>query len=212
MDAHRQHQDADSTKERLVRAALDLYSTVGFLSTTTPALARQARVAEGTIYRHFRSKQHLLKEVHRRAHTWAIEALKALEHDRVRRPPERLALFARQMVDMAAQDPALVRMLLSQANEHFLDDQSRAVHREFADGLAQLVAMGKSGGQVRSGPAELWAQLWLAVVGLAAERVAAGEWAPDSSPVALTLEAAWDAIRGHPPGVNSPDAEGLERS
>jgi AcrR family transcriptional regulator len=194
MDPHRQRRDGEPTRERLLRAALDLYTTTGFLQTTTPTLARRAQVAEGTIYRHFSSKEHLLNEAHRRAHGWAIEALKALENDRVRRPPERLALLARQIVDMAAQDPAIVRMLLSQAHEHFLDDQSRGIHREFMDGLAQLVAMGKSDGQIRSGPAELWAQVWLTIVGSAAERVAAGEWTPDSSPVGLTLEAAWDAI------------------
>ena len=205
MDLPSQRRDDDSTRERLLRAALDLYTTTGFLRTTTPVLAARARVAEGTIYRHFSSKEHLLNEVYRYAHGWAIEALKALENDRVRRPPDRLALFARQIVDMAAQDSALVRMLLSQANEHFLDDRSRGVHREFTDGLAQLVAMGKSDGQVRSGPAELWAQVWLAIVGFAAERVAAGEWPSDSSPVGLTLDAAWDAIAAfRPPSTPGP--------
>ena len=205
MDPQPEPRDDDPTQERLLRAALDLYTTVGFLRTTTPALAKRARVAEGTIYRHFNSKEHLLKVAHRRAHSWAIDALKVLENDRVRRPPERLALFGRQIVDMARQDPAVIRMLLSEANEHFLDDQSRGIHREFTDGLAQLVAMGKSDGQVRSGPAELWAQVWLVIVGFAAERVAAGEWASDSSPVGLTLDAAWDAIAAsRPPSTPGP--------
>jgi hypothetical protein len=85
-------------------------------------------------------------------------------------------------------------MLLSTGHEQFLDEQSRGVHRDFTDGLVQLMAMGKSDAQVRSGPAEVWAQVWLAIVGFAAERVAAGDWPPDSVPVGLTLEAAWDAV------------------
>jgi hypothetical protein len=60
--------------------------------------------------------------------------------------------------------------------------------------LQQIVASGKSDGQVRSGPAELWTSVWLALVAFAAERVSAKEWAPDHQQVGLTLEAAWDAI------------------
>jgi hypothetical protein len=85
-------------------------------------------------------------------------------------------------------------MLLSTAHQPFLDEQSLGLRRQVLDGLVQLVAMGKSDGQIRSGPAELWASVWLAIVGYAAERVASGEWSADSAPMGLALEAAWDAI------------------
>ena len=198
MSATTPRRDGDATRERLLHAALDLYTTVGFLRTTTPVLSKRARVAEGTIYRHFKSKEHLLNEAYRHAHRWALEALAALESDRVRRAPERLALLARQIADQAAQNPALIRMLLTNSNEPFLDEPSRAVRREWTGGLVQLVAMGKSDGQVRSGPAELWAQVWLAIVSFAAERVAAAEWTPESATATMALEAAWDAIGQRP--------------
>lgn len=183
----------------MLRAALDLYTTTGFLRTTTPAIAARAEVAEGTIYRHFTSKEHLLNEAYRHAHQWAFEMLEALETDRVRKGPDRLALLGRQIVAKAAHDPPLIRMLLATAHGPFLDEPSRASRRRFREGLVQLVAMGKSDGQIRSGPAEVWAEIWLLLVGYAAERVAAGEWTPDSPPVALTLEAAWDAIAARVP-------------
>jgi len=50
---------ADLTHQRLVRAALELFTTTGYHLTTTPLIAKKAGVAEGTIYRHFASKQHL---------------------------------------------------------------------------------------------------------------------------------------------------------
>jgi AcrR family transcriptional regulator len=199
MEASPPRRDGDATRGRLLRAALELYTTDGFLRTTTPALAERAGVAEGTIYRHFNSKEHLLNAAHREAHRWGIDVLNVLDADRVRHAPERLAVLGHRIVDMAAQDPPLIRMLLSAIHEPFLDEPSRAMQREFQAGLVQLVAMGKSEGRVRSGPAELWAQVWLAIVGLAAERVAAGEWAPDSGPAGLTLEAAWDAIASRSP-------------
>jgi AcrR family transcriptional regulator len=191
--------DGDATRERLLRAALDLYTTTGFLGTTTPAIAARAEVAEGTIYRHFTSKEHLLNEAYRRAHHWAFEMLEALESDRVRKGPDRLALLGRQIVAKAAQDPALIRMLLATAHGPFLDEPSQASRRRFREGIVQLVAMGKSDGQIRAGPAEVWAEVWLLLVGYAAERVASGEWTPDSAPAALTLEAARDAIAARVP-------------
>ena len=211
MNPRAPRRDGDATRERLLRAALDLYTTVGFLRTTTPALAERAGVAEGTIYRHFSSKGHLLNEAYRRAHRWGLDALAALERDRVRKAPARLALLARQIVGLATQDPALVRMLLSTANEPFLDEPSRGARRELMVGLIQLVAMGKSDGQIRSGPAELWAQVWLSVVGFAAERVAAGEWTLETAQTGLTLQAAWDAVSAEGTSVRSPSGTAEDR-
>lgn len=211
MKARASRSDGDATRERLIRAALDLYTTLGFLRSTTPALAERAGVAEGTIYRHFSSKEQLLNEAYRRAHRWGLDALAALEADRIRKAPERLALLARQIVDLASQDPALARMLLSTANEPFLDETSRSTRRELMGGLVHLVAMGKSDSQVRSGPAELWAQVWLTVVGFAVERVAAGEWTPESAQTGLALEAAWDAVAAHGASVRGPTATAEDR-
>lgn len=198
MESRPGKRDGDATRERLVRAALELYTTIGFQRTTTPLLAERAGVAEGTIYRHFSSKEHLLNESWRRAWRTALELLKALESDRVRKAPERLALLGRQLIELAAADAPLVRMLLSTEPESFLDEPSRGVRKEFLEGLVQLVAMGKSDAVVRAGPAELWASIWFTVVGHAAELVAAGTWAVDSSQAALTLEAAWNAIAVKP--------------
>ena len=199
MTTARSHRrDGEATRERLLRAALELYGSSNFLSTTTPAIAERAGVAEGTIYRHFTSKEHLLNEAYRRAHRWALGILEGFEGDRLRRGPERLVLLGKMLTETAATDPPLVRMLFSTAHEPFLDQQSRAIRREFVDGLVQLVAMGKSDGQVRAGPAELWASVWLAIVGYAVDRVASGEWLADSAPMGLALEAAWDAIATRP--------------
>jgi len=194
MEPRPARRDGDATRERLLQAALELYTTTGYSRTTTPMLAEQAGVAEGTIYRHFSSKEHLLNEAWRSAFRAATELLKTLENDRVRKAPERLALLGRQLVDLAASQPSLTRMLVSAEPEPYLDEPSRAMRREFLDGLVQLVAMGKSDGLVRPGPAELWASIWFTVVQHAVELVASGTWTADSSPAALTLEAAWDAI------------------
>lgn len=186
--------NGEATRQRLLRAALELYTTVGFRATTTPAIAAKAGVAEGTIYRHFSGKEQLLNEVYRGAQRWATGLVRELDTDRTLKAPERLHRVARRLLEAAERDPAVVRMLLQNRDERHLDSQSREAAREFRDALQQIVAGGKSDGVVRQGPAELWTAVWLALVAFAAERVSAREWTPEHPQVVMTLEAAWAAI------------------
>jgi AcrR family transcriptional regulator len=187
--------DGEATRQRLLRSALELYTAIGFRATTTPAIAARAGVAEGTIYRHFSGKEHLLNEVYRDAQRWGTAAVREPESERDLRAPERLQQIARRLLDAAARDPAVVRMLLRAREEQHLDERSRQSSREFREALQQVVAGGKSDALVRQGPAELWAEVWLALVRFATERVGAKEWTPDGSQVTMTLQAAWDAIK-----------------
>jgi len=88
--------------------------------------------------------------------------------------------------------------LLSDRGEP-LDERSRDAARQFRERLQQIVAAGKSDGAIRSGPAELWAGVWLAIIAYAAERVSAGEWTPEHAQVGLAVDAAWDAIAARRP-------------
>jgi AcrR family transcriptional regulator len=186
--------DGEATRQRLLRAALDLYTTIGFRATTTPAIAARAGVAEGTIYRHFSGKEHLLNEVYRNAQRWGAGLIKETAPNGQHTAPERLAGIARRLLDAASRDPSLTRMLLRSRDEQHLDERSREAAREFRQALRQVVAGGESQGLVRQGPPELWTDVWLALVAFAAERVGAREWEAESPQIGLTLDAAWDAI------------------
>jgi AcrR family transcriptional regulator len=186
--------DGEATRQRLLRAALDLYTTVGFRATTTPAIAARAGVAEGTIYRHFSGKEHLLNEVYRNAQRWGAGLVKEPEPNGHRSVPERLGGIGRRLLEAAARDPSLTRMLLRSRDEQHLDERSREASREFRVALQEVVAGGEAEGLVRDGPPELWTDVWLALVAFAAERVGAREWESESPEIKLTLDAAWDAI------------------
>ena len=186
---------ADLTRQRLVRAALELFTTRGYHLTTTPLIAKKAGVAEGTIYRHFEGKQHLLNELYRAAARWAVKLVKDAGEDRLS-ARDSLGAVARGLVDGASRDPAVVRMLLLTPHGDLLDDKSRELGRELRRGIEGIVAQGKADGTVRVGSAEVWAGVWLAVVGHALEKVAAKEWGTDHPSVTLTLDGAWSAIKG----------------
>lgn len=176
----------------MLRAALELYTTVGFRATTTPAIAARAGVAEGTIYRHFSGKEHLLNEVFRGAQRWGTSVVRESDDDEG--TAARLQQIARRLFETAARDAAQTRMLLRRRDEQHLDERSRESEHEFRQTLNDVIAAGGAGGIVRPGPAELWTDVWLALVAFIAERVGAREWPPDAPPVEMALGAAWDAI------------------
>ena len=186
--------DGEATRARLVRSALDLFTTVGFRATTTTAIAEAAGVAEGTIYRHFAGKEELLNETYRQSQRWGGKILKEAEGEKGLTVQDRLMKVGRSLVEGAGKDRGTSRMFLGAREERHLDEKSRETAKEFRDGLQHIVAMGKSDGIVRPGPADLWAAVWLALIGFAMSRVGSGDWVADHPQVQLTLEAAWDAI------------------
>ena len=194
----------ESTRRRLLGAALELFTSIGFRATTTPAIASRAGVAEGTIYRHFSGKESLLNEAYREAQRWGTSVADERAGDAQLSAAERLSLIATRIVEGAAQDPPLVRMLLRHRDDQHLDERSREASRQFRAALQRIVVAAKGEGALRSGPAELWGEVWLALVAFAAERVGTGEWTPESPTVALTLTAAWDAIAARPSGSGAP--------
>jgi len=53
----------EQTEERILEAALNLFSEKGYAGTATSEIAREAQVAEGTIFRYFPQKKDLLLKV-----------------------------------------------------------------------------------------------------------------------------------------------------
>ena len=186
----------DLTRQRLIRAALELFTARGYHDTTTAQIAKKAGVAEGTIYRHFSSKQHLLNELYRAAQRWATRVVQEMARD-----PEagtaraQLTAVAHSLVEGAAHETAIVKLgLLEPLAGTLLDDESRRTEREFRGALERIVAEGKAQGTVRAGAVEVWGGVWLSVISHALRKVVAGEWKPGDTSVRLVIEAGWKSI------------------
>lgn len=172
----------------------------GYHATTTPEIARRAGVAEGTIYRHFESKQGLLNEIYRAGVGVFAEAFAAAA--RAPTTEDRLGAAARGWCDIAARDASLARLVILMDWGPELDGRSRDIQRDLRDRVEQVVAGGKSAGDIRPGPAATSAAIWFALIRYAIGETAAGRWKPGEA--GIVIDAAWDAIRarsdaGHPP-------------
>jgi AcrR family transcriptional regulator len=103
---------ADLTRRRLRSAALELFVEQGVAETTTRDLAKRAGIAEGTIYRHFESKDELVRDLFE-DHYFRFGG----ELDRIQAETEgALDAKLRAMIDFMCrlfdEDPTLYRFLL----------------------------------------------------------------------------------------------------
>jgi AcrR family transcriptional regulator len=69
-------QTPDETKQRILDAALEMFSTRGYGNSSIPAVARAANMAVGTIYIHFRDKSDLVNQLFR---YWKDEKLEGVD-------------------------------------------------------------------------------------------------------------------------------------
>lgn len=186
---------ADLTRQRLIRTALELFTARGYHDTTTAQIAKKAGIAEGTIYRHFSSKQHLVNELYRAGQRWATKVV----HEVVLKPDlpgakAQLGAIAQALIDGAVRDPAVVKIGLLEPLNPVLDDESRRTARDFRLAVERVIAEGKAQDVVRSGAVDVWSAVWLAVVTYALAQIVSGAWKPGDAGVRLAVDAAWKAI------------------
>ena len=185
--------DPKRTRDRLVRAALELFTTQGYHGSTTPQIAKRAGIAEGTIYRHFASKEHLFNEIYRAGVRTLDRA--AAESDPSLPCRDRLLDIATEWHALAVQEPALIKLLFSADVTDLLDHKSRSEYRALRVHLEEIIAAGKSGGQIKAGSVQVWTDTWLSLVELVLKRAASREWRGQHQGPQQVLASAWDAIR-----------------
>src|SRR5947209_11359018 len=90
--AGRRAQSKQAIRERIVTAALSLFRTKGFDATTTKQIARKARIAEGTVFNYFRTKEDIALYFFEEEVDQAMAAVR--NNPRLRKAPLEEKLFA----------------------------------------------------------------------------------------------------------------------
>jgi len=103
---------AVATRARIQSAALKLFATKGFAETTTRDLAKKARIAEGTIYRHYVSKDELIQDLFQSNFTAFSEALERAQTEAGPGFEAKLKAMVDYMCRLYDSDPTLYRFLL----------------------------------------------------------------------------------------------------
>ena len=87
----RRAQSKQAIRKRIVTAALNLFQTKGFEATTTRAIARKARIAEGTVFNYFKTKEDIALHFFELEVDQAIAAVR--DNPRLRKAPIEEKLF-----------------------------------------------------------------------------------------------------------------------
>jgi AcrR family transcriptional regulator len=114
---HTEAPSTNSTRQRLLDAAVQVCAERGLQGATTREIAEAAGVNEVTLFRHFGSKEKLISEIFQRAVAAQMESLSETEPDA--NDLERdLTRYARRYNEMLMSNEALIRTLIGEAQRH----------------------------------------------------------------------------------------------
>jgi AcrR family transcriptional regulator len=127
----------NSTRDRILKAGLKTFSKKGYLGATTREIAREAGIAEVTLFRHFPSKQKLFEEM---INSYSfLPALKGLLPElKGMSYRESLSEIARRFLERLEERSALIRIMHSE--RHRYPDKIRKVYRALIDGMVETLA------------------------------------------------------------------------
>jgi len=137
-------------RDRILRAAVKIFSRKGFFNSKVSEIARAAEVADGTIYLYFRNKDDLLISLFE-------EKMGEVVADVRRRIAtggnalEKLRIFIENHMDLLERESGLVEVLQVELRQStkFLKDYTPVKFFEYLDVISDILEEGKSQGVLR---------------------------------------------------------------
>lgn len=197
----------DDRRQRVVQAAVELFSEQTWEGTNVPAIAERAGVAVGTIYRHFPSKEALGAAVYAAMKQAYMDAV-LTDEVRALPPLPALRLIWQRQLAFAIEHPGVFAYLEHQQHTGYLDDEGLAVITRLDAELREIIRAGQQAGVVRDGdPQVLLSMVFGSFVGVT--KLARALSVPLATFDLAAVERAAAALLGLPdaepgPGVASP--------
>ncbi len=125
------------TRDKILDAALRLFSKRGYLGATTKEIAKKAGVAELTLFRHFTSKDRLFEEMIK-SYSF-LPALKELIPEiRGMEYRDALSEIARRYLERLSERRDLIKIMLAEI--HAYPSQVKVIYQNFIDELVRTLA------------------------------------------------------------------------
>ena len=141
---------ASDRRDAIFAAALDEFSERGFAAARLDDIARRASVAKGTIYLHFRDKEHLFQEIVRAMLSPLVGSVEALGGSDV--PMRALAeqiidLFIREIYETRRRD--VIRLIITEGRRfpHLAEFYYREVLSRILAALRELLRRAAARGE-----------------------------------------------------------------
>lgn len=166
--AHQQR--ADETRDRILAAALDLFTRNGYDATGVAEICTAAGVSKGAFYHHFPTKQGVFLAL---LEQWVggLDRIVAFAADEAEPAPRRLAamagMFEQAFGEAAGRLPMFLEFWRQAAKEPQVWQATIEPYRQFRDTFAAVIAAGVSEGSFRPVNPQIAGQVLVALgVGL----------------------------------------------
>jgi AcrR family transcriptional regulator len=149
LSSDRRQRRSAELRERLFRAALDLFARKGFVETTVEDITNAADVGKGTFFNYFPSKDHILLAFGE----MQLEKLHASVEE-ARQSNEPMPVFLRslraRMTEEPSRNPAIVRTILQAHLSSLPVREAMGKNHARAQALlTQLIQLGQDRGEIR---------------------------------------------------------------
>ncbi len=151
MTAHSAPRDAGTDKrERILDAAERIFARHGFFAAKVADVAKEAGVADGTIYLYFKSKDELLISLFERRMDQLNSALKAAIHGKP--PRDQLRAFIRTCLQLVHDEPAATEVLTIELRQSskFMKEYDNPAFVELLRMLGGIFAAAQDAGELEA--------------------------------------------------------------
>ena len=184
-------------RERILAAAERIFARHGFFAARVSEVAKEAGVADGTIYLYFKSKDDLLISVFENRMAHVNDQLRTAVADLP--PSEQLRAFIRAYLRMVSDEPAAVEVLTIELRQSskFMKEYDNPQFADFLRMLGGIIADGQARGELDAAvPSHIAARM---IFGIVDELALA--WVLAKQPLRGAAPAASAGIAGPAPGT-----------
>ncbi len=151
MTVHSAADRASDKRERILSAAERIFARHGFFAAKVSDVAKDAGVADGTIYLYFKSKDDLLISLFERRMQQVNDTLRAAIEG-VKSPREQLRAFIQAYLQLVHDEPSAAEVLTIELRQSskFMKEYENPQFADFLRILGGIIAAGQDSGELDS--------------------------------------------------------------
>ncbi|NLK49274.1 MAG: TetR/AcrR family transcriptional regulator [Candidatus Cloacimonetes bacterium] len=149
----------------ILRAAVKIIANQGFRELTTKNMAKELNLTEAALYRHFKSKNHILQTLLNYFMEISADFLNSINEKQVS-PWQKVELFISNRLQFFKDDPDLSIVLFSEElykNDPSLQEQLRNIMYQHRDSMTDLIRQAQAQNEIKT-PIEA-SQLYIIMIG-----------------------------------------------
>ena len=141
---------SESKRERILQAAIRIFAREGYFSARISQIAKRARVADGTIYLYFQSKEHILTSLFDETMAEHVEAARR-EIRGIEGAGAQLRAIAEHHLGLLGgnRDLAIVFQVEFRQSTQFMERFTQTWFGAYLELLAQVIGRGQAAGSIR---------------------------------------------------------------